>query len=61
MFFSTSLKFRHLNMIDITKGQNGPETKLAQDLNERVRYVAEAPNGAIYFSTDDGNIYRITK
>lgn len=60
-FFNAALKAQVINVVKIENGKAGNEMNLVGDLNERIRHIEEAPNGAIYFSTDSGNIYRITK
>ena len=60
-FFSAALKSRHINRIAIDAGGNvGPEERLLEGLRQRVRHLMEAPSGEIYFSTDAGNIYRMS-
>ena len=58
--FSGALKLRHLNRVTIDKQAKAiGEQRLLTDLNERIRALAESPQGWIYFSTDSGKIYRI--
>jgi len=58
--FSGALKLRHLNRVVLNKdGKAIDEERLLENLNERIRALAEAPNGWIYFSTDSGKIYQI--
>ncbi|MDX5333015.1 MAG: PQQ-dependent sugar dehydrogenase [Gammaproteobacteria bacterium] len=58
--FSGALKLRHLNRVELNeKGEAVGEERLLQDLNDRIRALAESPEGWIYFSTDSGHIYRI--
>ena len=58
--FAGALKLRHLNRITVSgKGEAISEERLLERLKERIRDVAEAPDGLIYFSTDSGKIYRI--
>ena len=59
-FFSASLKLKHLNRIVIKSKKVTREERLLKDLNERLRNVREAPGGEIYFSTDHGNIYKLS-
>ena len=57
---SGALKLRHLNRIVLnTKGEVIKESRLLENLNERIRNVIESPNGEIYISTDSGNIYLV--
>ena len=58
--FSGALKLQHLNRVTIDKQAKAVgEERLLTDLNERIRALAESPQGWIYFSTDSGIIYRI--
>ena len=58
--FSGALKLRHLNVVKLDKqGQVVAEFRLFEELNSRIRNVVESPAGEIYFSTDDGNIFKI--
>ncbi len=59
--FSGALAKEHLNHLHIKNGKTIRETRYYLELDERVRNVKESPAGAIYFSTDQGNIYRIKK
>ena len=58
--FAGALKLRHLNRVTLdAQGHAIAEERLLTDLNERIRALAENPQGWIYFSTDSGTIYRI--
>lgn len=58
--FAGALKLKHINRVRIdTKNQFLSETRLFEDLNERIRAITQSPEGWVYFSTDNGNIYRI--
>ncbi|HSH29548.1 MAG TPA: PQQ-dependent sugar dehydrogenase [Thiohalobacter sp.] len=58
--FSGALKLRHLNRVVLNEqGQAVEEERLLQDLDERIRALAESPEGWIYLSTDSGRIYRL--
>jgi len=58
--FSGALKLRHINRIELNeKGEAIKEERLLESLNERIRALAQSPQGWIYFSTDSGKIYRI--
>ncbi|BCL70043.1 dehydrogenase [Vibrio nigripulchritudo] len=51
-----ALKLTHINVVN----PNGfSEVRLFEDLNERIRAIAISPSKHLYFSTDNGNIYRI--
>ncbi|MBL1415892.1 MAG: PQQ-dependent sugar dehydrogenase, partial [Moritella sp.] len=55
-----ALKLTHINRISLdTQGHAVGEERLLQDLNERVRALAESPEGWLYFSTDSGLILRL--
>ena len=58
--FAGALKLRHINRIAInSKGEAFDEERLFNSLEQRVRALAQSPEGWIYFSTDSGNIYRL--
>jgi glucose/arabinose dehydrogenase len=58
--FAGALKLRHLNRIGLDdNGVPIAEERLFENLNERIRALLQSPEGWIYFSTDNGNIYRI--
>ena len=58
--FAGALKLQHLNRVPISSKQlpNGEE-RLLEDLGERIRALAQSPEGWIYFSTDSGKIMRL--
>ncbi|WP_237485533.1 PQQ-dependent sugar dehydrogenase [Vibrio hippocampi] len=56
---SGALKLAHINVVDIQGDQLKEQLRLVTDLGERVRDIAISPDGLIYFSTDNGNIYRL--
>ena len=58
-FFSSSLKFRYINRIAIKGKEIVEEENILSDLKQRVRHLRESPSGAIFFSTDSGNIYKM--
>lgn len=56
--FSGALKLRHLNRIILDEdGKAVAEERLLQDLDERIRALAQGPEGLLYFSTDSGKIF----
>ncbi|MBC8211424.1 MAG: PQQ-dependent sugar dehydrogenase [Gammaproteobacteria bacterium] len=56
--FAGALKLRHLNRITLNeKGAAIAEERLLQDLGERIRALAQSPEGWLYFSTDSGKIF----
>jgi glucose/arabinose dehydrogenase len=58
--FAGALKLRHLNRVTIdARAEAVGEERLLEALKERIRALAESPQGWIYFSTDSGKIYRI--
>ena len=58
--FAGALKLRHLNRVTIdAQARAVGEERLLTDLDDRIRALAESPQGWIYFSTDSGKIYRI--
>ena len=58
--FSGALKLRHINRIVIDeKSKAVKEERLLESLNERIRALAQSPDGWLYFSTDSGKIYSI--
>jgi len=58
--FSGALKLRHLNRVSISVDNKAiAEERLLGDLNERIRALAQSPEGWIYFSTDSGKIMRM--
>ena len=58
--FSGALKLRHLNRVTLNaEGKAIGEERLLNDLNERIRALAQSPEGWLYLSTDSGRIYVI--
>ncbi|MFT5224694.1 MAG: glucose/arabinose dehydrogenase [Polaribacter sp.] len=58
--FAGALKLQHLNRISIsTDNRAMNEERLLGDLNQRIRALAQSPQGWIYVSTDSGNILRL--
>ena len=58
--FAGALKLQHLNRISLSAdGRAIAEERLLEDLGERIRALAESPEGWIYFSTDSGRILRL--
>ena len=57
---SGALKLRHINRIVLSKqGEVLKEERLLEDLDERIRALAQSPQGWLYFSTDSGKIFRL--
>jgi len=58
--FAGALKLKHINRIVLDKnGRAIKEERLLENMRERIRALAQSPEGWIVFSTDSGNIYRI--
>jgi len=58
--FAGALKLQHLNRVGLSAaGQAISEERLLEDLGERIRALAESPEGWIYLSTDSGRILRL--
>jgi glucose/arabinose dehydrogenase len=55
-----ALKLRHLNRVSLDQaGRAVNEERLLEDFAERIRALAEGPDGLLYFSTDSGQIARV--
>ena len=61
-----ALKDQHLNLVALTRSSKTgkitemrEEGRLFENLRERMRCVAESPNGDVYLGTDSGALYRI--
>ena len=57
--FSGALALQHLNQVKIQDNEAVDETRYLRSMNKRIRNVIESPEGWLYVSTDDGEIYRI--
>jgi glucose/arabinose dehydrogenase len=58
--FTGALKLQHLNRITLNKeGAAIGEERLLENLNERIRALAQSPEGWIYLSTDSGKVMRL--
>jgi len=56
--FSGALKLQHLNRVTLSEdGRAIAEERLLTELNERIRALAQGPQGWLYFSTDSGKVY----
>jgi len=59
--FAGALKLQHLNRITLSdSGQVIQTEPVLEDLDERIRALAQGPEGWIYFSTDSGRILRLS-
>lgn len=57
---SGALKLQHINRIVLSaQGEVLKEDRLLENLDERIRGLAQSPQGWLYFSTDSGKIYRL--
>ncbi|WP_117233876.1 PQQ-dependent sugar dehydrogenase [Vibrio maerlii] len=58
-----SLKLTHINVVSIDDSGKTPklteEKRILDELNERIRDIAISPDGYLFLSTDNGNIYRL--
>ncbi len=59
-FLSTALALRHLNKIHIEKDGSTQETRYLEDLNERLRCIAQDTQGILYLGTDSGKLLKVT-
>ncbi len=58
--FSGALKLAHINQVKLDNNLKPiAETRLFEDLGQRIRALVESEQGFIYFSTDNGSIYRM--
>ena len=58
--FSGALKLRHINRVVLDKNNNAiQEERLLESKGERIRALAQSPEGWLYFSTDSGKVFRI--
>jgi len=59
---SGALKLQHVNIIALDNNLNNPkENRILQNLYERIRSLAVDNEGFIYFGTDQGNLYYLTR
>ncbi|WP_165311150.1 PQQ-dependent sugar dehydrogenase [Vibrio ziniensis] len=55
-----ALKLTHINVITMDENHSAvKEERILEDLQERIRDIKLSPDGWIYFTTDNGNIYRL--
>ena len=58
---ATSLKLTHINVVTLDDHNRAVgETRILEKLNERIRHITVSPKDELFFSTDRGNIYRLT-
>ncbi|MEZ9232417.1 PQQ-dependent sugar dehydrogenase [Vibrio amylolyticus] len=59
---SGALKLTHINVVTLDDtGKTTDEVRLFEDLGERIRDIETSPAGDIFFSTDNGNLYRLKR
>lgn len=59
--FAGALKLQHINHLSLDEAGNIiNEERLITELEERVRALIQSPDGLLYFSTDNGNLYQIS-
>ena len=57
--FSGALKLRHINRVVLKNNKATAEERLLEYLKERIRSLAQSPEGWLYVGTDSGKILRI--
>ncbi|MCB9091485.1 MAG: PQQ-dependent sugar dehydrogenase [Halobacteriovoraceae bacterium] len=57
--FTGALKLTHINRVVLKDNKFVKEQRLLEKLHWRIRNIKEGPEGALYFSTDNGKILRI--
>jgi glucose/arabinose dehydrogenase len=59
--FASALVLRHINIVGVDrKGDPVSEEKILEKLGKRIRCVTQDSKGYIYFSTDSGEIYKLS-
>ena len=61
LVFSGALALAHLNVTEFKGGQKIGEDRFFKDDSQRVREVEQGVDGAIWYATDQGNLFRITR
>lgn len=59
--FLACLSARHIRMLEIKEGRVVKQSIVFSDLARRVRDIQTGPDGYFYFSTDNGQLYRVSK
>ncbi|MBJ7537620.1 PQQ-dependent sugar dehydrogenase [Marinomonas transparens] len=59
-FLSTALALRHLNRIRIEQDGKTTESRYLEDLNERLRSIAQDSAGVLYIGTDTGKLLKVS-
>lgn len=56
-----ALKLRHLNVVHLDNNNEAiKEERLLKQLKQRIRALSESPDGFVYFTTDEGDLYRLS-
>lgn len=56
--FAGALKLQHLNRVTLSEdGKTIGEERLLEDLGERIRSLAQGPDGWLYLATDSGKVF----
>ncbi|RYZ57329.1 MAG: PQQ-dependent sugar dehydrogenase, partial [Proteobacteria bacterium] len=61
MVLSGALAKAHLNILEFKDQKMASEERLFEKDAERVREIEQGAKGEVFYSTDQGNLYRITK
>ncbi|KZX57514.1 dehydrogenase [Vibrio sp. HI00D65] len=57
-----ALKLTHINVVTVNEqGDATDEQRILESLGERIRDIETSPDGNIFFSTDNGNLYRLKR
>ncbi|WP_414811587.1 PQQ-dependent sugar dehydrogenase [Photobacterium profundum] len=57
---SGALKLTHINIVTLNnEGKAIAEDRILSELGERIRDIEVSPEGEIFFSTDNGNLYKL--
>jgi glucose/arabinose dehydrogenase len=59
--FAGALVLRHINIVGVDRnGDPVSEERILKKLGKRIRCVTQDSKGYIYFSTDSGEIYKLS-
>ncbi|MEH6533033.1 MAG: PQQ-dependent sugar dehydrogenase [Photobacterium frigidiphilum] len=59
---SGALKLTHINIVTLNnEGKAIAEDRILSELGERIRDIEVSPEGEIFFSTDNGNLYKLKR
>ncbi|MCZ8489824.1 PQQ-dependent sugar dehydrogenase [Vibrio lentus] len=57
-----ALKLTHINIVTVNEqGEAIKEERILAGLGEKNKNIETSPDGDIFFSTDNGNLYRLKK